>query len=236
MSKYAFLRSNASLVIICSMLGLAGGFKIANLQYHREQSVAKNREIAKATTGMPGSQAEISAILEKAKANPNDADAQIEAAFQFIQIERFQESLPFLDAARKAAPNYWRASAGLGLAYFMMEKYDQAIDSLKQSRAQGADNPSVTSLLIGAYVKTGKNLEEAELLFKELESQKVDPVTLSQIRADLDAARTGKTAAPADKNGAAMKSQDQKPQDQKPQDQKPRTTLSHGPEQPKVTK
>jgi pentatricopeptide repeat protein len=109
----------------------------------------------------------------------------------------------------------------------MMEKYDQAIDSLKQSREQGADNPSVTSLLIGAYVKTGKHLEDAELLFKELESQKVDPVTLSQIRADLDAARTGKST----NQGAAVK-----PKDQKSLDQNQKTTLGHGPEPPKVAK
>src|SRR5262245_21923947 len=103
MSKYAFLRSNASMVIIGSMLGLAGGFKVANLQYHREQSVMLNRNIAEATKGkgMPGSQAEVSAVLEKARANPNDADAQIEAAFQFIQIERYQEALPFLERAIK---------------------------------------------------------------------------------------------------------------------------------------
>ena len=224
-SKYAFLRSNASLVIIGSVLGLAGGFKIANLQYHREQSVALNRNIAQATRGMPGSQAEVSAIIEKARANPNDAEAQIEAAFQFIQIERFQEALPFLEQASKADPSDRRATAGLGLSYFMLGQFEKAIDSLKLARAQGVDNPSVTSLLIGAYAKTGKNLDEAEQLYKELESMKVDPGTLSQIRADLDAARTGKTA----KQGAA-------PTEKSGETAKPNTTLSHGPEPPKVVK
>jgi tetratricopeptide (TPR) repeat protein len=225
MSKYAFLRSNASLVIVGAALGLAGGFKIANLQYHREQSVALNRNIAQATQGRQGAQAETSAILEKARANPNDADAQIEAAFQFIQIERFQEALPFLERASKADPNDRRASAGLGLSYFMIGQFEQAIDALKRARAQGVDNPSVTSLLIGAYVKTGKNLDEAEKLYKELESLKVDPVSLSQIRADLDAARKGKTvnrgAAPTEESGGTIK---------------PNTTLSHGPESPKIAK
>lgn len=227
MSKYAFFRSNASLIIIGSILGLAGGFKIANLQYHREQSLAKNREIAQATKGMPGSQAEVAAIIEKAKQHPEDADAQVEAAFQFIQIERFQQALEFLEQARKANPNDRRASAGLGLSYFMLGQFDPAIESLKRAREQGVDNPSVTSLLIGAYVKTGKNLEEAEQLYKELESKKVDPETLAQIRADLDNARTGKTVnqdgatAPTGNNGGAVK---------------PNTTLSHGPEPPKIAK
>jgi pentatricopeptide repeat protein len=111
----------------------------------------------------------------------------------------------------------------------MQGQFDQAIDSLKRSREQGVNDPSVTSLLIGAYINSKKNLDEAERLYKELESQKVPPNTLAQIRADLDAARTGKTVnptvnqgeAPSEKNGEAMK---------------PRTTLSHGPEQPKITK
>jgi tetratricopeptide (TPR) repeat protein len=225
MSKYAFLRSNASLVIIGLVLGLIGGFKIANSQYRSEQSEALKRDIARAISGMSGSQAEASAIIEKAKANPNDAEAQMEAAFQFIQIDRPQEAMPFLEQARKVDPNDKRVSAGLGLAYFMLGQYDQAIDLLKRSREQGADNPSVTSLLIGAYIQTRKNLDEAERLLKELQTQGVDPAKLSQIRADLDAARTGGTvnqgAAPSEKTGEA---------------QKPRTVLSHGPEEPKSVK
>ena len=130
MSKYAFLRSNASLVIICSMLGLAGGFKVANLQYHREQSVAKNREIANVTSGMPGSQlgsqAEVSAILDKAKANPNDVEAQLDAGSQFLQIERPREAMQFLEQAKNLAPKDPRVNASLGVAYFMMAQYDQA--------------------------------------------------------------------------------------------------------------
>jgi tetratricopeptide (TPR) repeat protein len=225
MSNYAFFRSNASLIIIGSVLGLAGGFKIANLQYYREQSLAKNREIAQAADKMPGSQAEVAAIIEKAKSHPEDADAQVEAAFQFIQIERFQQALEFLEQARKVDPNDRRASAGLGLSYFMLGQFDPAIESLKRARELGVDNPSVTSLLIGAYVKTGKNLDEAERLYKELESKKVDPETLAQIRADLNDARTGKTAsqggAPDGKNGEPMK---------------PNSTLNHGPEPPKIAK
>jgi tetratricopeptide (TPR) repeat protein len=222
MSKYAFLRSNASLVIVCSMLGLAGGFKVANLQYHREQSVAKNREIANATREMPGSQAEVSAILEKAKANPNDFDAQFDAADQFFTIGRPQEALNFLEQAKKVNPNDWRVNAGFGVAYLMMDDYDRAIEFLKRAREQKADNPGVTMALVDMYIKTRRNLDEAEELLKELEAQKVvDTVKLAQFRVELDAARKNKGAAPTEKKSETMK---------------PQTTLSHGPEQSKVTK
>jgi tetratricopeptide (TPR) repeat protein len=222
MSKYAFLKSNASLVIICSLLGLAGGFKIANLQYHSERSVAKNREIAQAATGRQGAQAEISAILEKAKANPNNVEAQLDAADQFFRINRFQEGMSFVEQAKKADPNDWRVNAAFGIGYLMMEDYDRAIESLKGAREQKADNPGVTLALIDIYIKTMKNLDEAERLLREVETekredgtQKVDPATLAQFRAELDVARK------AGKSSEAMK---------------PKTTLSHGPEQPKVAK
>jgi tetratricopeptide (TPR) repeat protein len=225
MSKYAFLRSNASLIIIGLLLGLVGGFKIANTQYRGEQGAALKREIQRATSGMPGPQAEVSAIIDKAKANPNDVEAQIDAAAQFIQIERPQDAMPYLEQAGKVSPNDLRVNAGLGVAYFMMRQFDKAIDALKRSREQGADSPIVSTFLIGSYIQTRKNLDEAERLLKELEAQKIDPARLAQIRADLNAARTGgmvnQGASPSEKNGEA---------------QKPKTTLSHGPEEPRISK
>jgi tetratricopeptide (TPR) repeat protein len=225
MSKYAFLRSNVSLIIIGLLLGLVGGFKIANSQYRSEQGKALKQDIARAARGVSNPQAEVSAIIEKAKANPNDADAQIQAAAQFIQIERPEAAMPFLEQAKKTKPNDPRISAGFGFAHFMMGQYDQAMEWLKRSHDQGADDPSVTALLIGAYVRTGKNLNEADRLVNELEAKGVDAEKLAQMREELKAARTGRTvnqgASPGETNGEA---------------QKPKTTLSHGPEQPKISK
>jgi tetratricopeptide (TPR) repeat protein len=169
---------------------------------------------------MSNPQAEVSAIIEKAKANPNDAKAQIDAASQFIQIERPQEAIPFLEQARKTKPDDSHVSAGFGVVHFMMGEYDQAINWLKRSRDQGADDPTVTGLLIGSYIRTGKNLDEADRLIKELESRGVEADSLARIRKELNAARTGgimnQGASPGAKNGG---------------DQKPQTTLSHGPDE-----
>lgn len=225
MSKYAFLRSNASLVIICLLLGLIAGFKIANSQYRIQQSASLNRDIEKATRGMTGQQAEITAIIEKAKANPNDADAQIEAAIQFLRIERAQEALPFLEQARKTDPNDRRPIAFFGVAHFMLGQFDQAIDFLKRSREQGVNSPEFTTFLIGSYIETRKNLDEAARLLKELEAQGVEPDRLAQLRADLDAARSGGAATSDAAPGAQPKDGGEA--------SKPKTVLSHGPEEPK---
>jgi len=222
MSKYAFLRSNASLVIVGLLLGLIGGFKIANSQYRSQQSAALNRDIAQATSGMsggmPGSGGS-NAIIEKAKANPNDAEAQLDAAIQYIQIERPQDALPFLEQARKSNSNDPRISAGFGITYFMLGQYDQAIESLKRARDQGANDLNITSLLLGSYIQTGKNLNEADRLLKELEGKGIDPAKLARIRADLNAARSGGNGSPNANSGAASG---------------PKTMLGHGPEEPKA--
>jgi tetratricopeptide (TPR) repeat protein len=223
MSKYAFLRSNAALIIVCLLLGLIGGFKIANSQYRVQQSASLNRDIAQATSGLGGPQAQVSEIIEKAKANPNNADDQLEAAAQFLQIQRPQEALPFLEQARKADPSDRRSSAGLGVAYYMLGQFDRAIEFLKRSREQGANSAFVTKFLIDSYIQSRKNLDEAERLLKEIEAQGADPADLAQTRAELNAARAGGSvnsgAAPGPKDGAEAS--------------KPRTVLSHGPEEPK---
>jgi|SRR5215813_8252933 len=226
MSKYAFLRGNASLVIVCLLLGLIGGFKIANSQYRIQQSASLNRDIAQATKGMDGggAQAQVTAIIDKAKANPNDADAQLDAAAQFLQIQQPQEAMAFLEQARKADPNDRRASAGLGVAHFMLGQYNQAIEHLKRSREQGANSAFVTTFLIDSYIQARNNLDEAARLLKEVETQDVDPARLAQLRADLQAARAGGTgnsgAAPGEKPAGAGEASN------------PRTVLSHGPEAP----
>jgi len=227
MSKYAFLRSNASLVIVGLLLGLIGGFKIANNQYRSQQSASLNRDIARAASGMTGrgmsgSQGEANAIIEKAKANPNDAGAQVDAAIQFIEIDRPEEALPFLEQARKINPSEPRVSAGFGVAHFMLGQYDQAIDWLKRSHEQGASDLTVTALLIGSYIRTGKNLDEAERLIKELEAKGVDSARLARIRDELSAARsggTGNSGVASSENPGATPA--------------PKTVLSHGPEEPK---
>ncbi|MDX2031953.1 MAG: tetratricopeptide repeat protein [Blastocatellia bacterium] len=230
MSKYAFLRTRLSFAILGLVLGLVGGFKLANSQYRSEQNKALSANISKTLAQLPSAGAaagpagdaptgETQAIMERARANPNDAEAQMEAASQFIQIERAAEAMPFLERADKAKPNDPRIMASLGVAHFMLGNLDEAAGWLKRSREQGAKEPTVTSLLIGAYIQTGKNLDEADRLLKELEERGIDPAKLARIREDLVAARKGKlNPAPAASTGAP------------PAPGGGKTMLQHGPE------
>jgi Flp pilus assembly protein TadD len=195
-SKYSFLRTKVSFVIVGLIVGLFAGFKISNSQYRREQSRAVELAAARgAATVRDGSgrhaTAEIQAILDRARAAPNDADAQMEAASQFIQIEQPDSAMPYLEQADRARPNDLRIAAGIGVAHFMRGDFERAAGMLKKSRDLGATELTVTSLLIGAYIEMRKNLDEADRLLRELETKGVDPAKTAQIRADLNAARAG---------------------------------------------
>jgi tetratricopeptide (TPR) repeat protein len=227
--NYVFLRSKAAFIVIGLVIGLFMGFKVANSQYRREQGKLLTSALAQSSGGPGGGPSsgpgggpssghgggaasgqateEVKEIIERAKANPNDAEAQMTAASQFIQIERPNEAMPFLIQANKAKPNDPRINAGLGVAHFMLGDLEQATTMLKRSRELGATEPSITTLLVGAYIQTGKNLDEADRLLKEVESSGLDPVKLARIRADLNAARGAKSP------GAGTKS-----------------TLDHGPD------
>src|SRR5262245_44364100 len=128
-NKYSFFRTKVSFIIIGLILGLFTGFKVANSQYRREKGRALNSAVAKSASSQSNKDAshateEIKAIIDKARANPNDADAQMDAASQFIQIDRPQEAMPFLEQANKSKPNNPRIHAGLGVAQFMLGNLD----------------------------------------------------------------------------------------------------------------
>jgi Flp pilus assembly protein TadD len=213
MSKYAFLKGSLSLAIAGLVIGLFVGFKIANSQYRSQQGESLRRAVTQTAGGMAGSAgagggaAKVTAILDRAKANPGDADAQMDAASQFIQIERPREALPFLQQANKARPDDPRIHAGLGVAHFMLGEFNEATSWLKRSRELGATEPTVTSLLIGSYIQTRQNLDEADRLLKELEGRGISPDKLAAIRQDLVEARAGRMES--------------------------RSVLDHGPENPK---
>jgi thioredoxin-like negative regulator of GroEL len=200
--KFDFLKTKVSVCIIGLIIGLAVGFKIANLQFRNELGAIRRNAVVEAAGRFsnPGNNQNMSpeqinnqvrASIDKAKANPEDVDAQLEAAFQYIQIGQFQDATPFLDQARKSAPSDVRPLLGLGVANMYMGRVDDAIGLAKQARQMEPKNSTVTMVLISFYVESGKNFAEAEKLLRELESSGMDPQKLAEIRSKLDAARSG---------------------------------------------
>jgi tetratricopeptide (TPR) repeat protein len=223
--KFDFLKTKVSVCIIGLIMGLAVGFKIANLQFRNEQGVIKRNAVVEAAgqfsqgNNMSPEQIEqinnqVRAIIDKAKANPEDIDAQLDAAAQYIQISQPQDALAFLEQARKIKPNDARSLVGLGVVNMMMGRVDDAIGYAKQAREMEPKNSTVAVLLFMTYLESRKNFTEAENLLRELESSGMDQQKLAQMRKDLDAARSG--GANSGSGPASRTTLDHGPRDQAP--------------------
>ncbi len=197
--KFDFFKTRVAIVIIGLILGLFIGFKIANSQYRREKESVLSGAVAKASGGATSNTSSDQALnearraIDKAKNNPQDAEAQLDAADQFIQISRPEEALQFLEQANQVKPNDARTMAGFGMANFMMSKYDEAIKWSKKSIELEPNNPGASFLLIASYIRSNKNLDEAEKLINKLEAEGVDQTMLAKVREELNLARSGQS-------------------------------------------
>lgn len=224
--KYAFLRTNLSLAVIGLVLGLAGGFKIANWQYRRLAGESLQQSVAQAASQLPSQGGganlnpeqrnqmlnEVKAMIDKAKANPNDVEAQLDVADQFIQISRPDEATEFLVQAQKTNPNDSRVLHGLALVYSMKSQFPEAIKAAKRSLELKPDNTRLEMLLFTIYLESKSNLAEAEKLLNRVEaSGNLSPQIISRAREDLKTAQSGV--------GGGTK-----------------TTLDHGPKDPNTPK
>jgi tetratricopeptide (TPR) repeat protein len=206
--KLAFLRTKISIVVVGLILGLFVGFKVANNQYRREQRAALDKAVAQAAGGSsngpastggqdltPEQQDQIikqtRAVIDKANQNPEDVEAQLDAAEQFIQINRPEEAIKFLQQANKVNPNDARAAAGLGMANLMMGKYDESIRWSRRSIELSPKNPGATFILAASYIQANRDLDEAERLLNQLEADGVNRDMVSQARQELRMARSG---------------------------------------------
>lgn len=204
--KYSFLRTNLALAIIGLVLGLVGGFKLANWQFRRQAGESLQNSVAQAAGRLSqgGSREnmtpqqreqlfnEIKAIIDKAKATPNDVEAQLDAADQFIRISQPDEAIEFLEQAKKINPNDARTMHGFALIYSMKSQFDDAIKAAKRSLELDPDNSGVQMLLFTIYLESKTHLDEAEKIVASLEMRgKLNPQIISQAREDLNKARTG---------------------------------------------
>jgi tetratricopeptide (TPR) repeat protein len=123
---------------LVGLLGLVVGFGVA---FYFTSKI--NREGATVASGQPsgmpgaamgagGQQAmmgQVAQTIEKAKSNPKDFDAQVEAAKVFHQIGRVAETVEFLEKAHEIDENRFsdlKAEGFLGQYYFEEKKYPES--------------------------------------------------------------------------------------------------------------
>ena len=88
-------------------------------------------------------QPQVQAAIDKAKAEPNNFEAQIKAAEVYYQIQRFDGAIEFLKQANKLKPDDYETIVNLGNAYFDASKYEDAEKSYSAALAKKADDVNV---------------------------------------------------------------------------------------------
>ncbi len=210
LTKKAFVYAVAGLC-----LGLIVGFKLANNQYRNKLSAEANAQALQAASQLPSGGAPANpqqseqminatkAVIEKAKQNPNDFDAQVQAADQFMQIRRPEGAMEFLQQANKLRPNDDEVMSELAGAYFFQEKFSDAIPWARKSLAKKPDNPPAKFYLAYSLIMSKQNLVEAEKLLGELDTTSTSAPdsareALAEMRARLQDAKQGGATKPGD--------------------------------------
>ena len=205
-------KRNLTFAVIGLAIGLFSGFKFANTNYRGELKANRDRATAEAVSA--GAQSgpgmnQVQAAIEKARANPQDYDAQMRAAEHFIEIRRSDGALEYLNRALTIRPNDAATFAALGEVYYLQRNFDESIKYTRQALKAQPGLPIATFYLMASLVETRQNLDEAGRLLNELERLRPGDPGLAQVRQVLESDGAGKSQV------------------------KGKTVLEHGPEEPK---
>jgi len=118
--------------------------------------------------------AQVSAAIEKAKSEPQNFEAQMTAGDLYYQIQRFEDSIKFYEAASKLKPSDPEPMIKAGNACFDSDKYDQAEKWYLQALQKDPKNINVrTDLGLTFFLREPRDIDRA---IKEYQaSLQIDP-------------------------------------------------------------
>lgn len=144
-------KENVLFGIIGLLLGCIVGFMFANSvnQNAVKPAAATMNPNAAMPPGHPeigqtgAMQPETQAAIDKAKAEPDNFEAQIAAAEMYYQIQRFEGAVEFLKQANKLKPDDYETIVNLGNAYFDANRYEEAEKTYTAALAKKSDDVNV---------------------------------------------------------------------------------------------
>ena len=131
-------KENTLFGIVGLLLGLIVGFYFANSVNQGAVVVSAAGSQQPASGNLPpghptvngnstnGSMPETQAVIDKAKQNPTDFQAQLDAAELYYQIQRFDGAIEFLKKANELQPDNYEVIVQLGNANFDADNYEVA--------------------------------------------------------------------------------------------------------------
>jgi tetratricopeptide (TPR) repeat protein len=139
-----------------------------------------------------GMQAEVTASLEKARNEPKNFEAQLEAAQLYYQIRRYDPAIEFLLKANQLKPDDYQTLVALGVVNLDAEHFDVAEKWYRAALMKKSDDVVTLAGMAAATLGKG-DAKAAEQAIANLE--KVDPTSqdLPQFKERLASLKASKT-------------------------------------------
>jgi tetratricopeptide (TPR) repeat protein len=194
-------RENILFAIIGILLGFIVGFMFASSMSQKTamQATASSQAMPAdhppvGAQNPPNPQAvfeQVTASLAKARNEPENFEAQVQAAELYYQIQRYDQAIEFLLKANQIKPTDYRTITFLGMANLDAGHFDTAETWYRAAMKMRSDDVMVLSGLAAATLQKG-DAKAAEDAITKLE--KVDPnsVDLPQFREKLASLKAGK--------------------------------------------
>ena len=125
--------------------------------------------------------AEVQAAISKARNEPNNFDAQMEAAKLYYRIQRYEQAIEYLLKANQLQPNSFDAIVALGRVNLDAAHFDQAEKWYKVAVLKKPDDLSVLASLAYTQLQKG-DASEAQKSIAKLEQADPTNEDLPQFR------------------------------------------------------
>jgi len=184
-------RENLLFAIIGLLLGFIVGFMFASSMSQKAQtqtaSASQNLPADHPPIGAQNGQdgaamrEQVTAKITKARNEPQNFDAQVEAASLFYQIERYDQAIEFLLKANQLKPTDYETVATLGVVNLDAGHFDQAEKWYRAAVKMKPDDERVVAGLAAATLGKG-DAKAAEDAIAQLEKLNPSSTDLPQFK------------------------------------------------------
>lgn len=131
--------------------------------------------------GQQAAMPEVQAKLKKADDNPQDYDAQMEAAAMFYRIQNFDRAITYLDRARQLRPDDYETLVYLANTNYDAGRYDKAQPLYEQAVQKKPDDIDVRTDLGSTYFYLGQLDKAIETYQTSLKTNPTHEKTLQNL-------------------------------------------------------
>lgn len=167
-------------ILIYGIIGIFGGLIIGYIgtDYLNKSNGPPPTSAVPAASGQPpadqrggsdGGQAggDVMAVIETARQDPGNFDAQMKAGGLFREIKRFEQALTFFENAVKARPQDVEANVRLADTLFDLQRFEEAAAPYQKALQLEPGNATVRmDLGLTWFMRTPRDLDKAIIEFR----------------------------------------------------------------------